>query len=268
MLAASDFTIGAGGVGTWERCVLGVPSAVIVTAENQRNNVRGTSDSGACIPLGDWQTVDEARWSATIASITRDRDALIRMSTAAAGICDGLGVERIAAFIGGRNPVASKVELTPRAVARQAEGHSNGVWIRSAVPADRQAMFELQCEPGARAHFRNAEPPTWEAHTRWFAETMSREDRWVGMVCIDSIPAGLVRLDWHEADQWFEVSILLSRASRGRGVGRAVLDRVRGALVGSTLLAEVSEANAPSQRAFAAAGFARLAPDIFIARPR
>lgn len=268
MLAASDFAIGAGGVGTWERCVLGVPSAVIVTAENQWNNVRGASELGACIPLGDWRTVDEERWGAAIASIAEDRAALLRMSTAAAGICDGLGVERIAALLGGRDPAASGAGPTPRDMARQAEGHSEGVWIRSAAPGDCRAMFEFQCEPGARAHFRNPEPPTWEAHQHWFAETMGREDRWIGVICIDSTPTGMVRLDWQEADHWFEVSILLSGSSRGRGVGRAVLGLVRGKLAGSTLLAEVSEANAPSQRAFAAAGFARIAPDIFIARAR
>jgi L-amino acid N-acyltransferase YncA len=78
----------------------------------------------------------------------------------------------------------------------------------------------------------------------------------------------MVRLDWQEADHWFEVSILVSGSSRGRGVGRAVLGLLRGKLAGSTLLAEVSEANAPSQRAFSAAGFVRIAPDIFIARAR
>lgn len=268
MLAASDLAIGAGGVGTWERCVLGVPSAVIVTAENQWNNVRGASIAGACIPLGDWRSADEGRWSAAIEALAQDRDALIRMSTAAAGLCDGLGVERIAAMLGGRHPAASGAGQTPRAVAREAEGHSEGVWLRSAELADCRAIFEFQREPNARAHFRNPEPPTWKAHERWFAETMGREDRWIGMVCLDSTPTGMVRLDWHEADHWFEISILVSEASRGRGVGRGVLGLVRGRLAGSTLLAEVSEANAPSQRAFAAAGFARIAPDIFISRAR
>ena len=266
MLAASDFAIGAGGVGTWERCVLGIPSAVIVTAENQRNNVRGASDSGACAPLGDWRTVDDERWGAMIAAIARDSDALMRMSTAAAGLCDGLGVERIAALLRGPARGAPEVGPTPRAVARQAEGHSEGVWVRPAVPADCRAIFEFQCEPGARTHFRIPEPPTWEAHERWFAETMGRQDRWLGMVCLDSVPAGMIRLDWHEADHWFEVSILVSGASRGRGIGRSVLGSVRRRLAGSTLVAEVSEANAPSQRTFEAAGFARIAPDIFIAR--
>jgi RimJ/RimL family protein N-acetyltransferase len=266
MLAASHLAIGAGGVGTWERCVLGVPSAVIVTAENQLNNVRGASISGACISLGDWRTIDEVRWGTVIAAIARDRDALIRMSSAAAGLCDGLGVERIVALLGNRDSERSEADRTPRATARQAEGNSEGLWIRSATTTDCRAMFDFQCEPGARAHFRNPEPPTWEEHARWYAKMMGSEDRWIGVVCVDSTPAGMIRLDWREEDCWFEVSILISGASRGRGVGRAVLRSVRERLTKSTLLAEVSEANAPSQRAFAAAGFARIAPDIFIAR--
>ncbi len=53
LMATADLAIGAGGSATWERCSLGLPSIVLVLAENQRKAIRDLAAVGAVINLGD-----------------------------------------------------------------------------------------------------------------------------------------------------------------------------------------------------------------------
>lgn len=48
----ADFSIGAGGSSTWERCYLGLPSLTIITADNQRAITTLVHDKGAACCLG------------------------------------------------------------------------------------------------------------------------------------------------------------------------------------------------------------------------
>lgn len=266
LLAASVMTIGAGGIGTWERCVLGVPCAVITTADNQMLNIEGALRAGACVSLGDWRSADDVRWGDVIEAVACNHSTLRQMSTAASSLCDGLGSERIAAILSRQFAASVHERIPAEACASRCVGGDDGLWVRSATPGDCGEMFRWQLEPGARAHFRNPNPPGWDEHRKWFEDSLHRTDRWIGIVSVGSVNSGMVRLDWHPTDGWFEISILISHAFRGRGVGRAVLARLRKQLADMTLLANVSPANNQSQRAFQAAGFTAISPDILIAR--
>jgi UDP-2,4-diacetamido-2,4,6-trideoxy-beta-L-altropyranose hydrolase len=52
LMAQADFSLGAGGVTMWERCFLGLPSAVTVVAENQRQSTEDAAEYGAVWNLG------------------------------------------------------------------------------------------------------------------------------------------------------------------------------------------------------------------------
>jgi UDP-2,4-diacetamido-2,4,6-trideoxy-beta-L-altropyranose hydrolase len=52
LTASADLYIGAGGITTWERCCLGVPSIVIVIAENQRSATESLAEDGVVMNLG------------------------------------------------------------------------------------------------------------------------------------------------------------------------------------------------------------------------
>ncbi|MNI09630.1 UDP-2,4-diacetamido-2,4,6-trideoxy-beta-L-altropyranose hydrolase [compost metagenome] len=52
LMRKADFSIGAGGSSTWERCYLGLPSLSIVTADNQREITKLVHDQGAACCLG------------------------------------------------------------------------------------------------------------------------------------------------------------------------------------------------------------------------
>ena len=52
LLAKMDLAIGSGGIMTWERCVLGVPSIIMSIAENEVKNCKALSRSNAVIYIG------------------------------------------------------------------------------------------------------------------------------------------------------------------------------------------------------------------------
>jgi UDP-2,4-diacetamido-2,4,6-trideoxy-beta-L-altropyranose hydrolase len=52
LMKKADFSLGAGGVAMWERCFLGLPSAVTIVAENQRQSTEDAAAYGAVWNVG------------------------------------------------------------------------------------------------------------------------------------------------------------------------------------------------------------------------
>ena len=60
LMNKADLAFGAGGSTTWERCFLGLPSIVTVTAENQMETTQAVSELGAIWNLGWYEGVNTA----------------------------------------------------------------------------------------------------------------------------------------------------------------------------------------------------------------
>ncbi len=52
LIAHSDLALGAAGASSWERCFLGLPSVIVVTAENQRVIAQNLHTSRAAVSIG------------------------------------------------------------------------------------------------------------------------------------------------------------------------------------------------------------------------
>ncbi|WP_375709546.1 UDP-2,4-diacetamido-2,4,6-trideoxy-beta-L-altropyranose hydrolase [Geobacillus subterraneus] len=66
LMAKADFSLGAGGASMWERCFLGLPSAVTIVAENQRRSTEDAAIYGAVWNLGWHADVKSADYADTI----------------------------------------------------------------------------------------------------------------------------------------------------------------------------------------------------------
>ncbi len=86
LMATADLGIGTCGGAAWERCAVGLPALVVVTADNQRDDARLLERLGAVRILGDAGAVDTADWCEHIRALERDPAALLAMSRAAAGV--------------------------------------------------------------------------------------------------------------------------------------------------------------------------------------
>jgi UDP-2,4-diacetamido-2,4,6-trideoxy-beta-L-altropyranose hydrolase len=92
-MAASDLAIGAAGSTSWERCCLGLPTLLVVLADNQRFGAQALQDAQAALLIGDLSDIAMTLPQAinTLASSHR----LQQMSTLPAAVTDGRGIDRV-----------------------------------------------------------------------------------------------------------------------------------------------------------------------------
>ncbi|MFO2270973.1 glycosyltransferase [Pseudomonas aeruginosa] len=94
-MASSDLIIGAAGSTSWERCCLGVPSILVVLAENQRIAASALRDCGA-VKLLDIKNDFEENLRMELRTLLTDLESLKELSAGSAAVTDGGGGELIA----------------------------------------------------------------------------------------------------------------------------------------------------------------------------
>ncbi len=93
---AADVAVGAGGSTVWERCTLGLPSALVVLAENQWPAAKALADREAALVVDIAQGDFEAALDRVSVRLIRDAACRARLTAASLELCDGLGAERTA----------------------------------------------------------------------------------------------------------------------------------------------------------------------------
>jgi UDP-2,4-diacetamido-2,4,6-trideoxy-beta-L-altropyranose hydrolase len=94
-MTEADLAIGAAGSTSWERCCLGLPTLLVVLAENQQISASALHTAGAAIYIGDADTCTE-RLKAELQKLTVKPSSLTEMAFASSAICDGFGARNIA----------------------------------------------------------------------------------------------------------------------------------------------------------------------------
>ena len=131
------------------------------------------------------------------------------------------------------------------------------VTLRQANQADRVALWRWRNDPDARRSSIDEREIPFDAHARWFEESLARADRKIFIVLADGVDAGMVRLDIEDRDA--TVSIIIAPEWRSRGLGRRALGSLSREAFGSLALARldavVKRENVASRLAFERAGF-------------
>ena len=96
LTAEADIGIGAPGSSTWERCVLGLPSILVVLADNQRPAARAMAELGAALVVDIAAADFEGAFDRALMKLMRDTEARRELATRSAQVCDGLGAGRTA----------------------------------------------------------------------------------------------------------------------------------------------------------------------------
>lgn len=93
LMASCDLAIGAAGSTSWERCCLGLPSIMIVLAENQKLVAKNLKNSGAAFIVDNVDQI-KCKIPRLLNLLLSDYQIRIAMSERSAHIVDGLGRER------------------------------------------------------------------------------------------------------------------------------------------------------------------------------
>jgi len=95
LMFKADVAIGAGGTTSWERCTLGLPTILLIDADNQLLIAENLDTAGAVYAVNKSSGYGESI-KQKIEILDREFSAHHLMSQSAAKICDGLGVKRVA----------------------------------------------------------------------------------------------------------------------------------------------------------------------------
>jgi len=96
LMLNSDIAIGAGGTTSWERCCMGLPTLMVISAENQVNIVNNLSKDGIVINLGWYHLLKYADVKEAMDSLLGQPSYISLMSKKSFDVCDGLGAKRVA----------------------------------------------------------------------------------------------------------------------------------------------------------------------------
>lgn len=253
LMSLADVAIGAAGTSSWERCALGLPTLLIITAENQYATADALVTCGAVQNLGKGTTITSDRVAEAVQEFAQSPVRRIEMARKAALVCDGRGAARLAMVVA---PAWAK--------------DGKPVTLRPTSMDDAAIMLAWQSAPGVRRFSRNPASPTNSEHWDWLAARLETPGCLFSIILHDQDPAGILRLDAiHNASRpTFEISILIAPERQGIGLAHAALILARRLAPEAELVADVYKENEASHALFRGAGFIyhdgayRLAPSI------
>lgn len=235
LMAWADVAVAAGGSTLWELAFMGLPSVVIISADNQRANVQRLQELGAAINLGWHGSLTQGEMAGVISDLVEDAGQRDKLSQAGRKLVDGMGADR------------ASLALIERILT-----------LRRVREDDARLVWEWANDPVTRAASFSSEPIPWSAHVRWFESKLKNENCLFFLVTTeDGLPLGQVRYDRDGGEA--VVSVSLGESFRGQGYGSAIIRLACNKMMateGINLIhAFVKRDNESSRRAFIKAGF-------------
>jgi UDP-2,4-diacetamido-2,4,6-trideoxy-beta-L-altropyranose hydrolase len=99
LMADADIAVGAAGVSALERCCLGLPSIVFITADNQARQAAALASDQLAIVLGALDERHAGALEPAIRELADDGDRRLDLSQRSMAHIDGLGAERVARVV-------------------------------------------------------------------------------------------------------------------------------------------------------------------------
>ena len=249
LMADADICIGAGGTTSWERCCLGLPSVVIEIADNQQKIIHELSRAGAIYAGGHFSELSPEKLYDILSEFLHEPDRLVKMSHAAADVCDGSGVKRFIPYV------------YPAIQAKE----GGNICVRCMDMVDANIVLKWQSFPKTRKYFRNPKAPSQSEHHQWMVRSVNSSVNEVYIVQYNNIPAGLLQLKCKE-DQVYEVSILIAPDYYGRGIATSALAWARILKPQAIFVAEILDQNEASKSLFTKAGYIPKGNNLYVCK--
>jgi len=239
-MAAADLAVSAAGSTCWELCLMGLPALLVDVADNQTALARELDRRGCAVHVGDGTTsVEEI--AEQLNRLCRAQELRQSLSQHSRGLVDGDGANRVVAALQGADLAGSE-----------------GLHLRRARADDGRLLWEWANDPETRAASFSPDPISWETHVAWLAEKLGGSGSLIFIAEDETaVPCGQIRFDARPDGDW-EVSVVLAKSLRGRGLGSRLIRFGMQAFLtehSAPVHAFVKPTNAASARAFENAGF-------------
>lgn len=235
LMVWADIALSVGGSTSWELCFMGLPSLLLVLAENQRPIAEGLDAYGAAINLGEPHRLEMARIWDEVIRVGSDASLRAQMSHKARTLVDGLGAQRV----------------IDRMLGKQ-------IKLRQAEESDQRLLWELANDPTTRANSFSTHKIPWEEHVTWLQNRLKDRNSVIFIASNEHDQIiGVVRFDIHGSEA--TISINVSEEFRGKGYGTKIIrEAVRSEFNAreiQRILAFIKPGNRQSESVFRNAGF-------------
>jgi UDP-2,4-diacetamido-2,4,6-trideoxy-beta-L-altropyranose hydrolase len=238
LMAWADVAVSAGGTTCWELAFMGLPSLLLILAENQRASVEELDKLGVAKKIGWHSSITSSEMAQHINSLSLSPLTRNVMSSRGSAMIDGLGAVRVISHMQGCN-----------------------ITLRRARESDCRLLWDWANDATTRAFSFSSTPISWEEHREWFASKLDSSSC-ILYIIIDSdqAPVGQLRCDICQNEA--TVSISLDKRFRGMGYGSTALKEGTRELFSDSsanlIHAYVKSDNESSLHAFTKAGFQQI----------
>ncbi|MFZ1395918.1 MAG: UDP-2,4-diacetamido-2,4,6-trideoxy-beta-L-altropyranose hydrolase, partial [Candidatus Promineifilaceae bacterium] len=251
LIAQADIAVSAGGTTNWELAFLGLPTLILIIAENQKGIAHTLQRLGVAHQLGWYEKVDAAGIGQALQAYLADHPKRQQMAQRGQELVDGFGAERVVAAM-------------MQAVFIE-DGHQ--LSLRPALPEDSKLYWHWANDHQVRDNAFHSDPIPWDDHQRWFKNKLKSQRARLWLLYRAGEPIGQIRYDLTENDA-AEISFSVASEGRGQGAGTRLLQYTRhlacAALGVRKVTGFVLQENQASSRAFEKAGFTCAKQEVIV----
>ena len=237
LMADCDLAIGAAGGTSWERCCLGLPTVIIILAQNQYQGAMALSRLDCALVL---EPFIGAGFELNLLNAIQETIKSHQLNRACSTVTDGEGCNRVVRLM--------KISNDDKYIARAANIE------------DERLLLEWANEPQTRANSFNTSLIDKEGHHSWFISRLASPDKCLIYVVenFGGKPLGQVRFEINRNGQW-EIDYSLDSLLRGKGLGKvlleAALNEFRIKHPDEVVTGKVKKTNVSSSKVFEALNF-------------
>lgn len=227
LLSEQHLAIGAAGTSCWERICLGLPSLLVVLADNQNDNANELNAERLSINLGS-------------ASQVTSNVLLTHLDT----LLDSLN------YIDAVRRCSQVQFSSPESnILPFLSNSSDNIKLQAAQWTDCDLLLNWRNDSETRKASLNSQTISVEEHQNWFKQSLQSEKRQIYIASVNGISVGMIRADnlgrsdVNPDKELIELSWLIAPEARGKGLATPMLKSVLDYFENCDLLANIKPQN-------------------------
>lgn len=200
LIAWADLAVTAGGSTCWELAFMGLPSLILILAENQRAIAQKLNEMGISVFLGWHENVSAAEIASAVAHLLIAAHTRVEMTRCGQELVDGEGSKRVLKYL-----------------------EAKLLKLRLACQEDCRLLWAWSNDPEVRAVSFSTELIPWEHHAQWFQSRLHSPTSivYIGLDRND-VPIGQIRYEL-EGNKAI-ISISIDKKFRYQGYGISLIN--------------------------------------------